>query len=73
MNPFLPDPWYYFSRARMTAQYADFRSHPADNISHPRQPKKVYESLTNLSNNSYSGFQVAEVGYDHFMARHSRS
>ena len=35
--------------------------------------KKVYESLTNYSNNSYSWFQVAEVGYDNFMARHSQS
>jgi TRAP-type mannitol/chloroaromatic compound transport system substrate-binding protein len=35
--------------------------------------KKVYESLTNYSNNGYSWFQVAEVGYDSFMARHSQS
>src|ERR1700747_2772404 len=35
--------------------------------------KKVYESLTNYSNNSYAWFQVAEVGYDSFMARHSQS
>ena len=35
--------------------------------------KKVYESLTNYSNNGYSWFQVAEVGYDNFMARHSQS
>jgi TRAP-type mannitol/chloroaromatic compound transport system substrate-binding protein len=35
--------------------------------------KKVYESLTAFSNNSYQWFQVAEVGYDNFMARHSQS
>ncbi len=35
--------------------------------------KKVYESLTTFSNNSYQWFQVAEVGYDNFMARHSQS
>jgi TRAP-type mannitol/chloroaromatic compound transport system substrate-binding protein len=35
--------------------------------------KKVYESLTNYTNNGYSWFQVAEVGYDNFMARHSQS
>ena len=35
--------------------------------------KKVYESLTNYANNGYSWFQVAEVGYDSFMARHSQS
>ena len=35
--------------------------------------KKVYESLTSFSNAGYSWFQVAEVGYDSFMARHSQS
>ena len=34
--------------------------------------KKVYESLTSFSNNGYSWFQVAELGYDGFMARHSQ-
>jgi TRAP-type mannitol/chloroaromatic compound transport system substrate-binding protein len=35
--------------------------------------KKVYDSLTAFSNNGYQWFQVAEVGYDNFMARHSQS
>ena len=35
--------------------------------------KKVLESLTSFSNNGYQWFQVAEVGYDNFMARHSQS
>ena len=35
--------------------------------------KKVYDSLTNYANNGYAWFQVAEVGYDNFMARHSQS
>ena len=35
--------------------------------------KKVYESLTKFSSDSYAWFQVAEVGYDIFMARHSQS
>jgi TRAP-type mannitol/chloroaromatic compound transport system substrate-binding protein len=35
--------------------------------------KKVYDSLTGFSNNGYAWFQVAEVGYDIFMARHSQS
>ncbi|WGD49314.1 TRAP transporter substrate-binding protein [Bradyrhizobium sp. CB1650] len=35
--------------------------------------KKVYESLTAFSNNGYAWFQVAEVGYDNFMARASQS
>ena len=35
--------------------------------------KKVYDSLTAFSSNGYQWFQVAEVGYDSFMARHSQS
>ena len=35
--------------------------------------KKVHDSLTAFSNNGYQWFQVAEVGYDNFMARHSQS
>jgi TRAP-type mannitol/chloroaromatic compound transport system substrate-binding protein len=35
--------------------------------------KKVYESLTKFSNDSYAWFQVGEVGYDIFMSRHSQS
>ena len=34
--------------------------------------KKVYESLTSFSGNGYQWFQVAEIGYDSFMARHSQ-
>src|SRR5436190_9612176 len=35
--------------------------------------KKVYDSLSAFSTNGYQWFQVAEVGYDNFMARHSQS
>jgi TRAP-type mannitol/chloroaromatic compound transport system substrate-binding protein len=35
--------------------------------------KKTYESLTSFSNNGYQWFQVAEVGFDNFMARHAQS
>jgi TRAP-type mannitol/chloroaromatic compound transport system substrate-binding protein len=35
--------------------------------------KKAYDSLTAFTNNGYQWFQVAEVGYDNFMARHSQS
>jgi TRAP-type mannitol/chloroaromatic compound transport system substrate-binding protein len=35
--------------------------------------KKVYESLTAFASNGYQWFQVAEVGYDNFMARHALS
>src|SRR5258707_2815521 len=35
--------------------------------------KKVYESLNAFTSNGYQWFQVAEVGYDNFMARHAQS
>jgi TRAP-type mannitol/chloroaromatic compound transport system substrate-binding protein len=35
--------------------------------------KKVYESLNAFSSLGYQWFQVAEVGYDNFMARHAQS
>src|SRR5471032_553700 len=34
--------------------------------------KKVYDSMTNYTNAGYQWFQVAELGYDSFMVRHSR-
>jgi TRAP-type mannitol/chloroaromatic compound transport system substrate-binding protein len=34
--------------------------------------KKVYDSMTAFSNAGYQWFQVAELGYDSFMVRHSR-
>jgi TRAP-type mannitol/chloroaromatic compound transport system substrate-binding protein len=34
--------------------------------------KKVYESMNAYTNNAYQWFQVAELGYDSFMARHLR-
>jgi TRAP-type mannitol/chloroaromatic compound transport system substrate-binding protein len=34
--------------------------------------KKVYESMNAYSNNAYQWFQVAELNYDSFMARHLR-
>jgi TRAP-type mannitol/chloroaromatic compound transport system substrate-binding protein len=34
--------------------------------------KKVYESMNVYTNNAYQWFQVAELGYDSFMARHLR-
>ena len=38
-----------------------------------QQFKKVYDSMTNYTNAGYQWFQVAELGYDSFMVRHSRS
>src|SRR6266852_8247113 len=34
--------------------------------------RKVYDSMTNFTNNGYQWFQVAEIGYDNFMACHSQ-
>ena len=38
-----------------------------------RTSRRSTNSLTAFSNNGYQWFQVAEVGYDNFMARHSQS
>lgn len=35
--------------------------------------KKVYELMNAYTNNAYQWFQVAELGYDFFMARHLRA
>ena len=35
--------------------------------------KKVNDSMMDFTSNGYQWFQVAEVGYDNFMARHSQS
>ena len=35
--------------------------------------KKVLDSMTAFTTNGYQWFQVAELGYDSFMIRHSRS
>ena len=35
--------------------------------------KKANESLTAFTNNGYQWFQVAEIGYDNFMARHPQN
>jgi TRAP-type mannitol/chloroaromatic compound transport system substrate-binding protein len=35
--------------------------------------KKILESLTAYSSTGYQWFQVAEIGYDSFMARHAQT
>jgi TRAP-type mannitol/chloroaromatic compound transport system substrate-binding protein len=35
--------------------------------------KKIYDAMTNYTNNGYQWFQVAELSYDSFMIRHSRA
>jgi TRAP-type mannitol/chloroaromatic compound transport system substrate-binding protein len=33
--------------------------------------RKVYKSLTDFANDGYQWYQVAELGFDSFMARHA--
>jgi TRAP-type mannitol/chloroaromatic compound transport system substrate-binding protein len=62
-----------FSQPIMQASFNAAKELHAEVAAENANFKKVYESLTNYSNNSYAWFQVAEVGYDNFMARHSQS
>jgi TRAP-type mannitol/chloroaromatic compound transport system substrate-binding protein len=62
-----------FSPAIMEASFKAAKELNSEVSAENANFKKVYESLTSFSNNSYSWFQVAEVGYDNFMARHFQS
>jgi TRAP-type mannitol/chloroaromatic compound transport system substrate-binding protein len=35
--------------------------------------KKIYESVSAFSSTGYQWFQVAEIGFDNFMARHAQT
>jgi TRAP-type mannitol/chloroaromatic compound transport system substrate-binding protein len=35
--------------------------------------KKIYESVSSFTSTGYQWFQVAEVSFDNFMARHAQS
>ena len=61
-----------FSPAIMEASYKAAKEVNAEVAATNANFKKVYESLTSFSNLGYQWFQVAEVGYDNFMARHSQ-
>jgi TRAP-type mannitol/chloroaromatic compound transport system substrate-binding protein len=60
-----------FSPEIMEACYTAAKELHADISSKNASFKKVYESMTDFSNNTYQWFQVAELGYDSFMVRHS--
>jgi TRAP-type mannitol/chloroaromatic compound transport system substrate-binding protein len=62
-----------FSPAIMQASFNAAKELHAEVAATNPNFKKVYESMTAFSNNGYQWFQVAEVGYDNFMARHSQS
>jgi len=61
-----------FSPAIMEASYKAAKEVNAEVAATNANFKKVYESLTTFSNLGYQWFQVAEIGYDSFMARHSQ-
>ena len=60
-----------FSPEIMEACYKAAKELHADIASKNANFKKVYDSMTVFSDNSYQWFQVAELGYDSFMVRHS--
>jgi TRAP-type mannitol/chloroaromatic compound transport system substrate-binding protein len=62
-----------FSPPIMEASYKAARELHAEVAATNADFKKVLDSLTAFANNGYQWFQVAEVGFDNFMARHSQS
>ena len=62
-----------FSPAIMEASYKAAKELHSEIAATNPNFKKVYESQTAFSNASYSWFQVAELGFDSFMARHAQS
>ncbi|HEY3793398.1 MAG TPA: TRAP transporter substrate-binding protein DctP [Bradyrhizobium sp.] len=62
-----------FSSAIMQACFKSAKELHAEISKDNASFKKVYDSMTDFSNNGYQWFQVAEIGYDNFMARHSQS
>jgi len=61
-----------FSPAVMEACFKSAKDLHAEIATTNESFKKVYDSMTNYTNNGYQWFQVAELGYDSFMVRHSR-
>jgi TRAP-type mannitol/chloroaromatic compound transport system substrate-binding protein len=62
-----------FSPAIMEASYKAARELHDEVAATNANFKKMLESLNAFSSNGYQWFQVAEVGFDSFMARHSQS
>jgi TRAP-type mannitol/chloroaromatic compound transport system substrate-binding protein len=61
-----------FSPAIMEASYKAARELHSEVAATNPNFKKLLDSLTPFTNNGYQWFQVAEAGYDNFMARHSQ-
>jgi TRAP-type mannitol/chloroaromatic compound transport system substrate-binding protein len=61
-----------FSPAIMEACYKAAKELHSEIAAKNASFKKVYDSMTTFTNNGYQWFQVAELGYDSFMVRHSR-
>jgi TRAP-type mannitol/chloroaromatic compound transport system substrate-binding protein len=61
-----------FSPAIMEASFKAAKELYAEVAATNANFRKVYESMTAFSNNGYQWFQVAELGYDSFMARHAQ-
>ena len=64
LHAFPPPSWRPASRRRRNCT-------PKSSAANPNF-KKVCESLSAFTTNGYQWFQVAELGYDNFMARHSQ-
>jgi TRAP-type mannitol/chloroaromatic compound transport system substrate-binding protein len=62
-----------FSQPIMEASFRAAKELHAEVAATNANFKKVLESLTAFQSNGYQWFQVAEVGYDNFMARHVQS
>ena len=56
----------------MEASYKATKELNAEVASTNANFKKLYDSVSAFSSTGYQWFQVAEVGYDNFMARHSQ-
>jgi TRAP-type mannitol/chloroaromatic compound transport system substrate-binding protein len=61
-----------FSPAIMEASYKATKELNSEVAATNANFKKVYDSITAYTSTGYQWFQVAEVGYDNFMARHAQ-
>ena len=62
-----------FSPAIMEASYKATKDLNAEVAATNPNFKKLYDSVSAFSSTGYQWFQVAEVGFDNFMARHAQS
>src|ERR1700723_443453 len=62
-----------FSPAIMEASYKATKELNAEVAATNANFKKIYDSVTAYTSTGYQWFQVAEVGFDNFMARHAQS